>query len=485
MKRARLNLEALEDRVVPATVDSYWHGDGSSQARWNVASNWTDRAIGGTTLTSYPGSVGDRTDIVHLETASASRCVLDVTLISTGISELRDTAGNTLILQKGLLVTNGGRLDGRSMIYNGSSGSDNGLSLTGGTFTWHSGNLGYLSDLTFNPATLNVDGATLKVDNTEDVVLGFGINVGTGSAQSTMELANTGAIKDYGYDPLSHGEKAPRQIVVGIAGTLNITVDNTSGIVPVDPNNVVYAVFTNVGTVTKSGGTAGGYYSIREPWYQTGGSLTINPGNALRFYGKTGLDESSDGTRGKSFFMDGGTVNLKADPTMASPTLWVQYGYQQDYGGTLNCSSTNVTTACTWVIDATASATNKIRLNGSDTKVGSLAGDFGALSLLTGGGANNTGLYWQAGALKVEDHLNADGTYTVSKLVTDAKVSISDTGNTSFKVLFAGDQLLSGTYLIIDTGFAITHAYDPTPGDWTGTFNSGYQITYTGHPPGG
>jgi hypothetical protein len=395
-----LSLEQLETRLVPTSFD--WSG-GLFNQMWSRANNWWDESTNAW-ATRAPGSQPG--DIVKITNSfgTNNNCTLDAAPANP-IDSLQLSNSRYLYMSADLHINGAGSISTISG-YSGIVPGWSTLWLDGNYCQVARGSLG--SGLpNGGGGTINVNGGTLEFDGDgagNDINLWAGINVGTGSASgSILKLSNTTSRIIAHKDP-DTGSYA--QVTVGVNGTVDVTANNTGGwnIGPETNTTVTACQNSGVWKVENSS-----QYYFGEPVWQSAGSFTIKQGGNIKLDNFSGVHGGTNGTRGHSMFMTGGTVELQGDanPSDATGVLDVAHGLQMD-SGLILCSATATqgTGAYVWNITSEHGG-SEILLNGGTVQIGT-GGSCGTLKY-AGPDPNATAVTWGQGQIIfTESRINND-----------------------------------------------------------------------------
>jgi hypothetical protein len=354
----------LEDRLVPA-VDT-WTGLSASMggsAGWSNAGNWS---------LGTPGT-GDTANFTNNSSVKFFTSDVDAAFMVAGVT-IDSSWGGTINVNMNLTVTGNftlasGTVDGNGLLTMGGNGSQ----WSAGTLSPGTGGFSNSGTLTFsNGAALSLTSGTLT-------------NNGLIDQSGTADLS------------LNFGGK------LNNAGTYNITTDTNIVTGQFGTN-----VFTNTGTLKKTGGTG---TSTISPGFQSSAKITVTSGTLSltggtitggTFTVKTGavLDLASNSsfvTYGGSFTGSGaGTVALR-DGTIDVPSGGATFNFPaglfQWSGGTIDATHGTLTNAATGIM--TLSNASGVSLNSGSLINNGIINQSGTadLSLNFGGMMNNAGTY--------------------------------------------------------------------------------------------
>jgi hypothetical protein len=404
LAQRRLWLEALEDRILPATIT--WNN--ASGGSWSIPGNWD--------LNRLPAA-GDDVVInlagVTVTHSSGSDSVQSVTLSSTAALTL---SGGRLSIAGNLQSTSnvklsGGTLQGATvtagttLVGTTSGGTLDGVTLDGNiTLTGSFGSPGYVAitnNLTLNgTATLTYAGGTagggvLRFDTTESL-LGTGtVNFSNNNTTNAIWLPNAGTTLTISPGITVHGVTGDIGIDadLGLGGSANVSIVN-QGTIKSDGGGTIKVEGT--GWKNAAGGVmqaSGGRLTFAGSWTNAG-AISVASGSTLNLGG-------TFATTDLGTYTSAGTVNLTGTLNNAGNTL------------TLDDGAGNPNPVASWAIRGGTISGGTVAVANGATLSGTTAG--GTLDGLTlDGNITLTGSFGSPGYVAVVNGLTLNGMATLT-----------------------------------------------------------------------
>lgn len=430
-------LEALEDRLAPATVT--WVN--SAGGKWDQGSNWSSGAV--------PGA----TDDVIINTASAATIVIQ-SGDSESVHSVTTGANNTLSVTGGALTIGGNStLSGALSMAGGSlTATGSGVNVTANGST----TVAAASLFAKNGATLSLPQLTsytanatyFQADGTGSVLDVSALTTTTLTSSWNIQVTNSGTLRLAGLTGLGNSSKASVSVTdTGHSTLLDSNLTALDGVyATLDGTDAQvassWAKFTN-GHLTVTGGS----YSLAGLTNVDGSSLSASKGGTLALPGLTSyaanqtifssngagsvLDVSALTTQKQAIFypeweidaIQGGTVELTGMPSLSGPT--------SGNGGKGYLSITD-TGGSSLVLSNSLSSLDRVlfTLDGTDSQVANSWASF-----------TNGSLTITAGTYNLPGLTHIDG----SSVVASGGASVSLPGVSSYSNNFGGAPALEAT----------------------------------------